>query len=166
MPVPEFILTLREKIGHDLLWLTGVTAVVLDDEGRVLLVRRSDSGAWAPVSGILEPGEQPAVAAVREVLEETGVVASAERLSSTASETEPTICPNGDLVQFVDLTFRCRYLSGRAHVGDDESTDVGWFALDALPPMAEHLLARIDAAVHGGPGAEFENEVQGADGSA
>ena len=154
MPVPEFILRLREKIGHDLLWLPGVTAVVVDGD-RVLLVRRRDNGQWAPVSGILEPGEQPAVSAVREVLEETGVVAVAEQLSATSSEAEPTTCPNGDRVQFVDLTFRCSYVSGVAHVGDDESTDVGWFALDALPPMAADSTERIMHAVHGGPSAWF-----------
>ena len=72
MPTPDFILRLREKIGHDLLWLPGVTAVVLDDRNRVLLGRRADNGRWTLITGILEPGEQPAVGVVREVLEETG----------------------------------------------------------------------------------------------
>ena len=73
MPTPEFVLSLREKIGHDLLWLPAVTAVVLREDGRVLLARRSDNGNWGLVSGIVEPGEEPAVTAVRECLEETGV---------------------------------------------------------------------------------------------
>lgn len=154
MPTPEFILTLREKVGHDLLWLPGVTAVVTDGD-QVLLARRSDTGEWAPVSGILEPGEQPAVAAVREVLEETGVVAVAERLASTDSETQPTVFPNGDRVQFVDLTFACRYVSGRARVADDESTEVGWFELGSLPALPDLTRIRIDAAVHGGTAARF-----------
>ena len=34
MPTPEFVLELRKKIGHDLLWLNGVTGCVLDDRGR------------------------------------------------------------------------------------------------------------------------------------
>ena len=33
MPTPEFVLELRKKIGHDLLWLNGVTGCVLDDRG-------------------------------------------------------------------------------------------------------------------------------------
>ena len=73
MPVPEFIRDLRRSIGHDLLWMPAVTAVVVDASS-VLMVRRADNGRWAPVSGILEPGEQPAVCAAREVLEETRVV--------------------------------------------------------------------------------------------
>ncbi|MGW2217585.1 NUDIX domain-containing protein, partial [Nonomuraea sp. NPDC001684] len=72
MPTPEFVLALREKIGTEPLWLSGVTAVVLHED-QVLLVRRSDTGAWTPVTGIIDPGEQPADAALREVAEETGV---------------------------------------------------------------------------------------------
>ena len=72
MATPEFIVALRKKIGHDLLWLPGVSLVVVDDDGRLLLGRRSDNGQWAVISGIPEPGEQPAAAAVRECAEETG----------------------------------------------------------------------------------------------
>ena len=55
MPTPEYILTLREKIGHDYLWLSGATAVIRrDSDHRVLLVRRSDNGAWTPVTGIVD----------------------------------------------------------------------------------------------------------------
>ena len=44
MPTPEFILKLREKIGHDPLWLVGVTAYIEDGDGRILLGRRADNG--------------------------------------------------------------------------------------------------------------------------
>ena len=64
MPTPEFILSLREKIGHDPLWMPGVTAVVFNEGGQVLLCRRSDNGAWTPITGIVDPGEEPAVTAV------------------------------------------------------------------------------------------------------
>ena len=56
MTTPNFILSLREKIGHDPLWLTGITAYVEDADGRILLGRRSDTGEWALVYGIVEPG--------------------------------------------------------------------------------------------------------------
>ena len=50
MPTPDFVLSLREKIGTDLLWLTGVTAVVTRGEGdarELLVVRRADTGSMA-----------------------------------------------------------------------------------------------------------------------
>jgi ADP-ribose pyrophosphatase YjhB (NUDIX family) len=150
VPVPDYILQLREKIGHDLLWLPGVTAVVLDGV-EVLLVRRSDTGGWAPVTGIVDPGEHPARAAVRETLEETGVECVVEGLA-WVNVTEPTVHVNGDHAQYLDHTFRCRYARGRARVADDESSEVRWFPVDRLPPMKESLRERILTAVdHRGP---------------
>ena len=70
MPTPEFVLDLRRHVGHALLPLVGVTAVVRDDAGRLLLGLRSDTRDWALPSGIVEPGEEPAVAVVREVGED------------------------------------------------------------------------------------------------
>ena len=141
MPVPEFVLTLREKVGTDPLWLLGVTAIVVDGD-RVLLGRRADTGRWSTVSGIVEPGEHPAIAVVREVLEETGVTAEVERLAAV-SVTKPIVYPNGDRTQYTDLTFRCRYVAGTAAVGDDESLEVGWFPVDALPDLDEGALRRV-----------------------
>jgi len=150
MPTPKFILELRAKIGHDPLWLTGLTAVVLDDHDQVLLVRRADSGQWSLVAGILEPGEQPAVAVVREILEETAVVAEVERLLNVESF-EPHTYPNGDQVQFLDLCFRCRPISGEAKVNDDESTDVRWWPLDNLPPLRDEELRFLERALSPDP---------------
>ena len=47
MPTPPYIRKLRERIGSDYLWLSGATAVVYrEQDSKVLLVRRSDNGAW------------------------------------------------------------------------------------------------------------------------
>lgn len=144
MPTPEFILQLREKIGTDLLWLPGATAVVFDGDA-VLLVKRSDNGEWTPVTGIADPGEHPARTAVREALEETGVDCTVEALV-WVHVTGEKVYPNGDRAQYLDHTFRCRYTGGEAHVADDESSEVGWFPVDALPPMREAHRERIFAA--------------------
>jgi len=143
MPVPDFVLQLRRKVGTDLLWLPAVSAVVLDDDGRVLLGRRSDNGRWAVVSGILEPGEEPAQAAVREVAEETGVTAEVVALTAV-TPSELVTYPNGDRAQYLDVCFWCRATGGTARVADDESTDVGCFAPDALPePINPSSVARL-----------------------
>ncbi len=146
MPVPEFVTALRAHVGTAPLWLSGVTAVVLDGD-RVLLGRRADNGLWAAISGILDPGEQPARAAVREVLEETGVVVRVLALASVDSGDVVTY-PNGDQAQYLSLAFLCEYVSGQAHVADDESVEVGWFPLDALPqPLAPSSATRIADAL-------------------
>ncbi|PWD51428.1 ADP-ribose pyrophosphatase [Serinibacter arcticus] len=164
MATPEFILELRRHIGTAPLWLTGVTAVVLRERAgdggdavgsdggpraaglEVLLVRRSDTGAWTPVTGIVDPGEEPAVAAAREVLEEADVVATAQRLASV-SVTAPVVYGNGDRTQYIDLTFRFGYVSGDPHPADGENTDAAWFDVAVLPPMSDGMRARIDDAL-------------------
>ena len=145
MAIPDYVQRLRQRVGHDLLWLPGATAVVLR-RTEVLLVRRADNGQWTPVTGIVDPGEHPALAAVREVMEETGVTCAVEALA-WVNVTAPRVHANGDLAQYLDHTFRCRYLDGDAHVADDESSGVGWFPVDGLPDMAADLRERISAAV-------------------
>lgn len=147
MPTPDFILRMRSKIGHDLLWLMGVTAYVEDDQGRVLLGRRSDTGEWALVYGINEPGEEPAVTVIREVKEETGVDCVPTDLVSVKSSRRVTVYANGDRTMYMDHMFLCQVdPDGNAEpfVGDEESLDVGWFPPDALPsPLAASTVERI-----------------------
>ncbi|WP_343977802.1 NUDIX domain-containing protein [Kribbella koreensis] len=145
MTTPKFILDLRAKVGHDLLWLTGITGVVLDDAERVLLVRRADTGRWSLPAGILEPGEQPAPALLREIHEETAVEAEIVRLISIDT-LPPGAYPNGDQVQFLDLCFHCRLTRGEARVNDDESLEVAWFPLEDLPPLQDRELKYITTA--------------------
>ncbi len=154
VPTPQFVLDLRAKMGHELLWLTTAIGVVLDSDGRVLLGRRSDNGRWALPGGIVDPAEQPADAAVREVYEETGVVALPEVLTSVTISA-PITYPNGDRVRYLELTFRCRPVSGEAQVNDTESVEVGWYPLDGLPELSVSTLALLRDALGGRPEAVF-----------
>lgn len=145
MATPEFILRLRKRIGHDMLWLSGATAVVLRDGPggqEVLLIRRSDTGRWAPVSGIIDPGEQPHEAALREVREEAGVEARIERLA-WLTVTDPVIYDNGDRTQYIDHVFRARWVSGAPRPDDEETTEARFFPVDGLPPMPLRQAERI-----------------------
>ncbi|MEP9364090.1 NUDIX domain-containing protein [Nocardioides sp. CN2-186] len=153
MPIPPFVAALRELVGTHELWLPAVTAVVRR-EGEVLLTLRADNGEWAPVTGILDPGEEPAIGAAREALEETGVVVTVDRLVSVSASPQVEH-GNGDLGVYLDLTFDCTWVSGEARVADDENTDVRWWPVDALPPMADWLRERIDDALAGETAARF-----------
>ncbi|WP_455359138.1 NUDIX hydrolase [Streptomyces sp. SYSU K21746] len=146
MATPEFIREIRATAGHQLLLLPGVTAIVFDDEGQVLLGRRADTGKWSVIGGIPDPGEQPAQTAVREVYEETGVRCVPERVVLVEA-LKPVTYANGDVCQYMDITFRCRSVGGRARVNDDESLDVAWFPLDALPELSAPSLQRIKQAL-------------------
>lgn len=158
MATPDFIRELRATAGHQLLFLPGVSAIVFDEDGRVLLGRRADTGRWSIIGGIPEPGEQPAETAVREVYEETAVRCVPERVVLVQA-LDPVQYPNGDRCQFMDITLRCRATGGEARVNDDESLDVGWFPLDGLPGLEDFALMRIKQALGEGP-AWFEPMVK------
>ncbi len=150
MATPEFIRTIRASAGRQLLWLPGVTAIVFDDEDKVLLGRRTDTRKWSVIGGIPEPGEQPAACAVREVYEETAVRCVAERVVLVEA-LNPVTYPNGDTCQYMDITFHCRAVGGEARVNDDESLEVAWFPVDALPELNEFGLLRIKQALSDTP---------------
>lgn len=145
MATPEFVLALREKIGTAPLPLVGVTAIVFKDE-KLLLGRRADNGAWAPVSGIVDPGEEPADAAVRECAEEAGVVVKATRLALVQQVPRVTYA-NGDQVDYLDLVFRCDWVSGDPHPADGELTEVGWYGLGELTDVAQETVRKIALAI-------------------
>jgi 8-oxo-dGTP pyrophosphatase MutT (NUDIX family) len=172
MPIPSYVAHLRTMVGRELLWMPGVTAVVLREGANgardaagaagadgaqgargaggagleVLLVKRSDNGEWTPVTGICDPGEDPHVTAVREVQEEASVVVEVERLVWVTA-TGVITHSNGDIGQYLDHTFRCRWLSGDPRPGDDEATDARWFPLDELPDISQLHADRIACAV-------------------
>jgi 8-oxo-dGTP diphosphatase len=153
MAIPEYVVALRKLVGHDLLWLPSVSAVVVNAAGELLLGQRSDTGRWSVLSGVTDPGEQPAEAIVREVLEETGVEVVPERISSVLAH--PLTYPNGDRCEFMNVAFRCRPVRGSARVNDDESLDVGWFPPDGLPDLDDHARAVIKYALTPTPEAWF-----------
>jgi 8-oxo-dGTP pyrophosphatase MutT (NUDIX family) len=154
MPTPEFVLDLRRRVGHDPLPLVGVTAIVFRGE-RVLLGRRADNGHLAPVAGIVEPGEEPADTAVRECLEEAGVVVRAQRLAFVHTIPRTTYV-NGDQVDYLDLVFRCEWVSGDPHPSDGELTEVGWYRLEELGGLSPDYVRRIALALAEDDPAHFE----------
>jgi 8-oxo-dGTP pyrophosphatase MutT (NUDIX family) len=146
MPTPQFVLDLREKVGRDPLWLSTAMGVVLDNDGRILLGRRNDTGNWTLPGGIIDPAEQPADAACREVYEETGVVAVPEVLT-TISVSPPITYANGDRVQYLEYCFRCRAVGGAARVHDGELVEVAWHEADALPVLGPVTVGLITTAL-------------------
>lgn len=103
--------------------------VVVDAHGRVLLVQRAldpGRGAWALPAGYQEVDEDPARAAEREVLEETGLRVQACALLDLI------FVPAGTRKAANLAVYLCRLTGGELKAGDD-ALDAAWFALDALP---------------------------------
>jgi 8-oxo-dGTP pyrophosphatase MutT (NUDIX family) len=161
MPIPQFIVELRQHIGHAPVWLPGVTAVVIRDQ-QVLLIKRSDNQAWTAVSGIVEPGENPADCAAREVFEETGIRAVARRLA-WVHVSRPIVHANGDHAQYLDHVFRMDWIGGEPFPADDESLEACWVDLAELPEMSADMLRRIELAGNDSPNAPTVFDTENAD---
>ena len=112
----------------------GVAAVVRDARGRVLLHRRRVADGWAPPSGAVEPGEDVKSAIARELVEETALAVTIERLVGVYSDPAYQVVhyPDGRIVHFVTCLFAGRVASGTLE-GSDEGLAWDWFAPEALP---------------------------------
>lgn len=146
MGMPPFLARIRAKVGTDPLLLPGVSAIVLNDGGELLLMRRSDTGRWALPAGHVEPGEEPGRALVREVYEETGLKVRPVGVAAVFGRIRVTF-PNGDESEYVTTTFRCAVVGGALGPRDaEESLDAGFFGLDS--PQVGEAMQRYNLAVH------------------
>lgn len=110
----------RELVGHELLLLPGVTGLVFDRAGDVLLVKHAANGEWAAPGGAIEPDEQPFEAVVREVREETGLDVEPVALRGVFGGPELRVrYPNGDETQYVTAIFECEVRGGALAAGGD-----------------------------------------------
>jgi 8-oxo-dGTP diphosphatase len=149
MPIPPHIVHLRQHVGHITLLTPAAAAIIQDEDGGVLLIRRGDGRGWSLPGGVMEPGERIAESLVREVQEETGLDVEPVRLIGVYSDPEVNqiTFPNGDQVQVVSATFECRVVGGLLRPDGEESLDVAYYASDALPEtlVAAHHVRISDA---------------------
>ncbi|MFC9059120.1 NUDIX hydrolase [Streptomyces sp. NPDC057074] len=108
-----------------------VAGVVVRDDGRVLAIRRADNGTWEPPGGVLELEERPEDGTVREVLEETGIRVSVERLTGVYKNMSRGV---------VALVFLCRPEAGTERTSN-ESTAVRWLS----PREVEDVMGEVYA---------------------
>jgi ADP-ribose pyrophosphatase YjhB (NUDIX family) len=136
MGISDYVRTLREKVGTDLLFMPSVASLVEDGDGRILLVRHVE-GRWMLPGGAVDPGERPAEAARRECLEEAGVEIEPIRILGVYGGPEyRVVYANGDEAMWIVTIFEARLVAGEPAPSDDETIDVGWFTreeIDALP---------------------------------
>ena len=125
-----------------------VGAVVGNDEGKILLIQRADSGVWLYPTGWADIGYSPAEVVVKEVAEETGIDVE-------------VVAPIGVLdgmrmgftrIPMYSIVWYCRAVGGTLLSHPLECSDVGWFAENELPwPLAgaDAWKAHAFAAIRG-----------------
>lgn len=137
MALSPYLAKLRSHVGTDLLVVPGVSAILRDGEGRILLQRRTDDGRWGLPGGAVDPGETPAQAVVREVYEELRVhVRPIALLGVYGGEAFRHLYPHGDLVEYVVSVFACELLPGEVpDSATDETAEIAYVFPDELPTL-------------------------------
>jgi ADP-ribose pyrophosphatase YjhB (NUDIX family) len=131
--VEEWLLSVGQGVGGYVTPKTAVGAVVGNDAGDILLVKRAGSGVWLYPTGWADIGYSPSEVAVKEVFEETGI--QAEPVSVIGVFDGMRLGFHS--VPLYSLVFHCKMTGGELRRHPLETEDVGFFARDRLPePLA------------------------------
>lgn len=163
MQEPDYVRWLRSHVGHAKVILVYASAIIPDEQGRILLQRRSDFSWWGLPGGALERGETLGQCAVREVGEETGLEVSPERLVGVYSSPDFDVSyPNGDQVHQFTVCFACRVSGGVPQPDGGEVLELAGFPPRELPDVPSWYRAMIEDYAAGGQEASFRHGSPGA----
>ncbi|MCR3722739.1 MULTISPECIES: NUDIX hydrolase [Prauserella salsuginis group] len=125
------------------------SAIVLDTAGEhVLLTLHPRVGRWLQLGGHCEP-EDPSLtaAALREATEESGMSGLTIEDDPLRLDVHPITCSLGIPTRHFDVQFLVRAPAGAEPVASDESDDLRWWPVRALPPGTEDLTELVAAAL-------------------
>jgi ADP-ribose pyrophosphatase YjhB (NUDIX family) len=121
--------------------------VVTNEDGDILLIRRSDNDNWALPGGAMDLGESLPTTAMRETAEETGIDVEITGLVGIFTDPRHVILytSNGEVRQEFSVVFAARPTGG-SPTTSAETTEVRWIPvreIDALP-MDRSMRLRLD----------------------
>lgn len=145
-----YIMNLRKYVGHEPLIGLGATTLVFNNKNEILLNLRSDTNTWGIPGGSMELHETIEETAIRELKEEAGISADNLELVTVLSGDEYYFeYPNGDKMCTVIVLFKVLNYTGEIKVSDNESKELKFFSLNALPNMESRAQAIIDKINNG-----------------
>lgn len=129
-----YIEELRKAVGSRPLIMVGAGVLILNQEGKLLLLRRTDNQTWSIPGGAMEPGETFEETARREIEEETGLKLGDLSFYHLFSGPETHYrYPNGDEVYNVSVVFLTRQAQGKLRVDPQENSEARYFDVDEIP---------------------------------
>jgi 8-oxo-dGTP pyrophosphatase MutT (NUDIX family) len=128
--------------GH----VTASTLVVDHSGASALLTLHPRIGRWVQLGGHCEDGDADILsAALREATEESGIAGLRMDPTLAAIHVHPVTCSLGVPTRHLDLQFLAHAPAQAAAVISDESLDLRWWSIDALPGGSDDGLARLAA---------------------
>ncbi|ANC19761.1 NUDIX hydrolase [Bacillus cereus] len=127
---------IREQLGHELILIPGVAAVIKNGQGDILF-QYPGGEYWSLPAGAIEPGETPEEAVVREVWEETGLKVQVKKQKGVfGGEEFRYTYANGDQVEYIVVVVECEITSGKLKSIDGESLKLQYFSFSEKPTLA------------------------------
>ena len=146
-----YIAEMRKLVGHRTLIQCAASVICIDDQGRLLLGKRSDNKMWGYSGGAVEIDERVEDCAKRELYEEMGVTAEELEFFYVNSGPEAHyVYPNGDEVSNFEIIYICRKWHGEPKSLDGEMEELRFLSCDEInlseisPPIRHVLAAYID----------------------
>jgi ADP-ribose pyrophosphatase YjhB (NUDIX family) len=119
------------------------SAIITNEQGEILLHRRSDNNLWALPGGTMEIGESIRQTVIREVQEETGLSIEPERIVGIYSDPKHIIeYADGEVRQEFSICFACRIIGGKLHTSN-ESFELAFFPSQNLEQCDMHESTRL-----------------------
>ncbi|WP_145048068.1 NUDIX hydrolase [Paenibacillus xylanexedens] len=139
-----YITELRTILGSRPLILTGSCVLVFNEQGHVLLQKRTDSLDWGTIGGSMELGESLEETAARELYEEAGLRAGAYRLITVFSgQVMYYRYPHGDEIYNVMAVYEALDVEGEPRIMDDEGLELRYFDLSQPIPEINPITAYV-----------------------
>ena len=130
----DYLKELRDKTGHMPLLLAHSVVVLFNEQGQVLLEKRSDDGFYDFPGGGIDLKESAEEAARRELLEETGLIADDLELFKVYSgEVTHYVYFNGDEIYGIDLVYLCYKYHGEMKPQKEEVSELEFCDLNNMP---------------------------------
>jgi ADP-ribose pyrophosphatase YjhB (NUDIX family) len=123
--------------------IPAASAIIKNNQGKILLHLRNDNNKWALPGGTMEIGESIKETLKREVEEETGLLVEPEYIVGIYSNPKHVIeFTNGEIRQEFSICFACRIIEGDLHTSE-ESTEIGFFTPQEITQLDIHESIRL-----------------------
>ena len=146
-----YIAEMRKIVGHRTLIQCAASIICVDDQGRILLGKRSDNKMWGYSGGAVEIDERVEDCAKRELYEEMGLIAEELEFFYVNSGPEAHyVYPNGDEVSNLEIIYICRKWHGEPKSLDGEMEELRFFSCEEIdlseisPPIRQVVSAYIE----------------------